>query len=133
MKYQPEKMIILALTTLQGSEVSASSKNSDVCDVNRIKPKFSSSSPKTSLPQHGEVQSKESNQDKADPGRGSSPIKDEKSCEVEGASEEANMMRKLDPCSSSSFEGSPTTSNKSSHMSRRLTVWGRTPVSTTFH
>lgn len=127
-------MSMLALTTMQGSEVSsASTKNSDGCNVNGMKPNFSSSSPKTSLPRHGEVQSKETIQDNVDPGRGSSPIKDEKSCEVECASEEATMTHKLDPCPSSTFEGSPTISNKSSHMSRRLTVWGRTPVSKTFH
>lgn len=127
-------MSILGLATLQGSERSSgSSKNSDVYEVNGTKPNFSSSSPKTSLPQRGEVQNKESIRDKDDPGRGISPTKDGKPCEVECASEEANMVNKLDPCPSSSFEGSPTTSNKSNHMTRRLTVWGRTPVSKTFH
>ncbi|XP_050938254.1 rho GTPase-activating protein REN1 [Cucumis melo] len=112
----------------KGSEVSSSSsKNSDACKVNGTKPKFSSSSPKTSLPQRGEVQNKESIQNKDDPGRDNSPIKDERP-EVECASDEANMTNKLDLCPSSSVEGSPTTSNKSSHASRRLTVWGRTPA-----
>lgn len=113
-------MSILTLTLLQGSEVSSGSpKNSDVSKVNGTKPK--SSSPKKKLPQ---VRSK-----KTVRGRGNPPIKDEKPCE-ENESEEANMMHKLDPCSSSSFDGSPS---KSSHTSRRLTVWGRTPVSKTFH
>ncbi|KAG7029684.1 Rho GTPase-activating protein REN1, partial [Cucurbita argyrosperma subsp. argyrosperma] len=98
-----------------GSEVSSGSpKNSDVSKVNGRKPK--SSSPKKKLPQ---VRSK-----KTVPGRGNPPIKDEKPCE-EYESEEANMMHKLDPCSSSSFDGSPS---KSSHTSRRLTIWGRTPA-----
>ncbi|XP_022951263.1 rho GTPase-activating protein REN1 isoform X1 [Cucurbita moschata] len=83
----------------KGSEVlSTSSKNSDMCDVNGMKPKSS----------------KERIHDKTDRGRGSSPIKDEKSCEVE--------------CASESFEGSPTTSNKSSNTTKRLTIWGRTPA-----
>ncbi|CAK9312995.1 unnamed protein product [Citrullus colocynthis] len=112
----------------KGSERSSgSSKNSDVYEVNGTKPNFSSSSPKT-LPQRGEVQNKENIRDKDDPVRGISPTKDGKPCEVECASEEANMVNKLDPCPSSSFEGSPTTSNKSNHMTRRLTVWGRTPA-----
>ncbi|KAG6598741.1 Rho GTPase-activating protein REN1, partial [Cucurbita argyrosperma subsp. sororia] len=99
----------------KGSEVSSGSpKNSDVSKVNGRKPK--SSSPKKKLPQ---VRSK-----KTVRGRGNPPIKDEKPCE-EYESEEANMMHKLDPCSSSSFDGSPS---KSSHTSRRLTVWGRTPA-----
>ncbi|XP_011649700.1 rho GTPase-activating protein REN1 [Cucumis sativus] len=114
----------------KGSEVSSSSsKNSDACQVNGTKPKLSSSSPKTSLPQRGEVQNKESIQNKDDPGKDNSPIKDEKPSAVECASNEANMTNKLDVCPSSSFEGSPTTSNKTSHVSsRRLTVWGRTPA-----
>ncbi|XP_023001914.1 rho GTPase-activating protein REN1 isoform X2 [Cucurbita maxima] len=83
----------------KGSDVlSTSSKNSDMCDVNGMKPKSS----------------KERIHDKIDRGRGNSPIKDEKSCEVE--------------CASESFEGSPTTSNKSSNTTKRLTIWGRTPA-----